>query len=117
MFFQFRMEQHRKSPHKHRKSKSLKKIEEFKRIARRLGIQGITSEDSVSEVLIKAMTKLDLMHYITETLEDQIRTLIVSKSKGNLIKRLNATIKDLKEENQHLKTKVKELEASFDEQK
>ena len=98
MFFQFRMEQHRKSPHKHRKSKSLKKIEEFKRIARRLGIQGITSEDSVSEVLIKAMTKLDLMHYITETLEDQIRTLIVSKSKGNLIKRLATVIQDVSKE-------------------
>ena len=111
------MEQHRKSPHKHRKSKSLKKLEELKRIARRLGIQGITSEDSVSEVLIKSMTKLDLMHFINEELESQIRELIVSRSKGDLINRLNATIKDLKEENQHLRTKVKELEASFDEQK
>ena len=110
------MEQHSKSPHKHRKSKNLKRLEEYKRIGLRLGIQGMTSEDGLHEVLIKALTKLDLMHYVNQELESQIRELIVSRSKGDLINRLNATIKDLKEENQHLRKKVKELEASFDEQ-
>ena len=123
-------------PHKHRKSKNLKKLEEYKQIGRRLGIQGIRSEDSLFELLNKAMTKVDLLHYTNERLENQIREIIVSRSTGNfeaqskqilkrntlpnvreqLIHRLRDEIKDLKTENQHLRRKVKELEATFDEE-
>lgn len=68
----------------HRKSKNLKKLEEYKRIGRRLGVQGIRSEDSLFELLKRAMTKLDLTMYLNEKLEDQIRELIASRSTGNL---------------------------------
>ena len=119
----------------HRKSKNQKRLEEYKRIGRTLGIQGIRSEDCLFEVLKKAMTKLDLMLYTNERLESQIRELIASRSTGNLehdqvekqvlirntpphvreqlISRLRHQIKSLKEEIQDLKMQVKEL--SFDE--
>ena len=135
------MDNHNKPKRKpHRKSKNQKRLEEYKRIGRTLGIQGIRSEDCLFEVLKKAMTKLDLMLYTNERLESQIRELIASRSTGNLgqdqvekqvlirntaphvreqlIFKLRNQIKDLKEENKNLEMQVEHFkEQIFDDLK
>ena len=117
----------------HRKSKNLKKLEEYKRIGRRLGVQGIRSEDSLFELLKRAMTKLDLMIYTNEKLEDQIRELIASRSTSNLqdqskqvlirdtpphireelISKLRLEILALKRDNDVLKSVLRETKAQI----
>ena len=121
----------------HRKSKNLKKLEEYKRIGRRLGVQGIRSEDSLFELLKRAMTKLDLMIYTNEKLENQIRELLASRLTGNrtgieqaqsklvlirdtpasvreqLISKLRFEILALKRQNQVLKSLAREYRAQI----
>ena len=130
----FRMENQNTPKRKpHRKSKNLKKLEEYKRIGRRLGVQGIRSEDSLFELLKRAMTKLDLMIYTNEKLEDQIRELIASRSTSNLqdqskqvlirdtpphireelISKLRLEILALKRDNDVLKSVLRETKAQI----